>query len=134
MGTRGDDARHSVQHMRVLAGDIGGTNARLAVVDIGRGRTVLTHERRFATAKHRSLASIVRSFLADVPDIPDVASFGIAGPVVKGRCHSVNLPWSVEAGSLAAEIGIPRTTIVNDLHAAARGVPCMRPRDLVTLQ
>jgi glucokinase len=120
--------------MRVLAGDIGGTNARLAMVDIDVKAVRLLHERRFASRDFPGLAPIVRAFLADVADEPSRACFGIACPVVSGRCSATNLPWTIDVPSLAAEIGIPRTTVINDFHAVGYGVQRLSPADLVALQ
>lgn len=50
--------------MKVLAGDIGGTNARLAVVQVAAGVTRIVYERRFPTHGTPGLAPIVREFLA----------------------------------------------------------------------
>ena len=122
--------------MRVLAGDIGGTNARLAVVDVGERDTHVMHEGRYPTPGTPGLAPIVRRYLADLGTdaVPERACFGIAGPVVDGECRTPNLPWMVSAAGLAAEIGIPATTIINDFQAVGYGLPRLGPADLVTLQ
>jgi glucokinase len=54
--------------------------------------------------------------------------------VVNGDCHTPNLPWSINARALAGEIGIPRTTIINDLQALGQGIQWLRPGELVRLQ
>jgi glucokinase len=49
-------------------------------------------------------------------------------------CTAPNLPWTVNAQRLAAEIGIPRTTIINDFVAVGHGIDLLAPSDLATLQ
>lgn len=120
--------------MRVLAGDIGGTNLRLAIVDIDIETVQVLHERRFASKEFSGLAAAVQAFLADVADEPGRACFGIACPVVNGTCTATNLGWTIDVASLAAEIGIPRTRVINDLEAMGHGVPRLGAADLVTLQ
>jgi glucokinase len=76
----------------------------------------------------------VRRFLDWTGERPERACFGIAGPVVDGECRTPNLPWTVSAHDLARDIGVPRTSIINDFVAAAHGVLCLSAADLVTLQ
>lgn len=122
--------------MKVLAGDIGGTTARLAIMEVGPGpdavRTV--REEHYPTQGAPGLAPIVQRFLADIGTVPERACFGIAGPVVDGECHTPNLPWTVNARVLGADIGIPRTEIINDFRAVGYGLSRLGPSDVVTLQ
>lgn len=120
--------------MRVLAGDIGGTNARLAIVDVGPAGTRVIHKRRLPSRDYPGLAPMVRTFLAEIGETPSRACFGIACPVVDGRCSPTNLSWSVDLETLPAEIGIPCATVINDLHAVGYGVQGLSADDLVTLQ
>jgi len=120
--------------MKVLAGDIGGTHARLALVDVTGETARILHEGRFPSRSAPGLAPIVRGYLAQTRAAPERACFGIAGPVVDGECRTPNLPWTVSASALAADIGIPHTAIINDFDAAGFGLSRLRPSDLVTLQ
>jgi glucokinase len=49
-------------------------------------------------------------------------------------CITPNLPWTINARKLAVEIGIPRTTIINDFVAVGYGIELLGPSDLATLQ
>jgi glucokinase len=120
--------------MKVLAGDIGGTHARLALVEVTGHATRIVHEQRFPSRSAPGLAPIVRGYLDQTRQVPERACFGIAGPVVDGECRTPNLPWTVSASALAADIGIPHTTIINDFDAAGYGLGRLGPSDLVTLQ
>lgn len=120
--------------MRVLAGDIGGTNARLAIVDVSPAGLRVLHKRRLPSRDYPGLVPIVRTFLADIGEVPSRACFGIACPIVDGRCSPTNLTWSVDVRTLAAEIGIPMATVINDLHAVGHGLQRLGPADFVTLQ
>ena len=120
--------------MRVLAGDIGGTNARLAIAEVAAGAPRIVKEQRYPSGGSPGLAPIIRTFLDWAGEKVERACFGIAGPVVDGECRTPNLPWTVSARALAGDIGIPGTSIINDFVAAAHGVGCLAPADLVTLQ
>jgi glucokinase len=118
----------------VLGGDVGGTNARLAVVELD-GRTArIVREQKYRSRDYPGLAPIVRRFFKEGGARPDRACFGIACPVVGDDCTAPNLPWTINARQLAAEIEIPRTTIINDFVAVGHGVESLGPSDLATLQ
>jgi glucokinase len=131
--------------MIVLAGDIGGTNARLALFSAepaSDGNPTLTplHERTYPSTALPSLEQIVEAFLTEgrakmgdqARQIPR-ACLGIAGPVENNICRATNLPWVVDGKALAAQLGIPRVQLVNDFQAAAMGVTVVGPAHLAGL-
>ena len=117
----------------ILAGDIGGTNARLAYFQSQNGHLRLVSERVFPSREHSELGEIVCEFLADSETRPDAACFGIAGPVRNGRVETSNLPWVIEQARLAKQIHLPATLIINDLEASAWGVAALAAQDFVPL-
>jgi glucokinase len=116
----------------ILAGDIGGTNARLAYFQPQNGHLRLVSERVYPSRSHSEFGEIVSQFLKDSGTRPDVACFGIAGPVRNGRVETSNLPWVIEQARLAKEILLP-TLLINDLEANAWGIGALDPGDLVPL-
>jgi glucokinase len=116
----------------ILAGDIGGTNARLAYFQPQNGHLRLVSERVFPSREHSEFSEIVSQFLNDSGTRPEVACFGIAGPVRNGRVETSNLPWIVEQSSLAKRIHLP-TLLINDLEASAWGIGDLVPADLIAL-
>ncbi|HUA14698.1 MAG TPA: glucokinase [Verrucomicrobiae bacterium] len=117
----------------ILAGDIGGTNARLAYFQPQNGHLRLVSERVYPSREHRELGEIVSLFLHDSGTRPDVACFGIAGPVRNGRVETSNLPWVIEQSRLAQQIHQPATWLINDLEASAWGIGALTDTDLVSL-
>jgi glucokinase len=117
----------------ILAGDIGGTNARLAYFQRQNGHLHLVSERIYPSREHRELGEIVTQFLEDSKTRPDAACFGIAGPVRNGRVETSNLPWVVEQSRLANQIHLPSTLLINDLEASAWGIGALAAGDLVPL-
>lgn len=120
--------------MRVLAGDVGGTNARLALADVDGARVALVAERRYSSREFPGLAPIVLQFCADVKEKPDRACFGIACPITGENCRASNLPWTIRRADLAAAIGVRSTRIVNDFDAIGYGLASLGAADLVALQ
>ena len=111
----------------ILAGDIGGTNARLAYFQPQNGNLRLISERVFPSREYSELGEIVSKFLADSATRPEVACFGIAGPVRNGRVETSNLPWIIEQSRLAKQIQLPATLLINDLEANAWGIGALGP-------
>ena len=117
----------------ILAGDIGGTNARLAYFQPQNGHLRLISERVFPSREHREFGEIVVQFLDGSKTRPEAACFGIAGPVRNGRVETSNLPWVIEQSRLAKQIQLPATLLINDLEASAWGIGALAPSDLVAL-
>lgn len=120
--------------MIVLAGDVGGTNARLATVELDGPSARIVRKLRYPSADYAGLAPIVHRFVEETGGRPERACFAIACPVVGDDCTAPNLPWTINARALAAEIGIPRTTIINDFVAVGYGIERLNADDLATLQ
>ena len=117
----------------ILAGDIGGTNSRLAGFEIEHGRLSLVHERVYPSRDFPNLESAVAKFLEEFRVRPTAAAFGIAGPVTYGRAEMPNLRWIVEASSLARTIGIDTVGLLNDLQANAFGIAALGASDFAVL-
>jgi glucokinase len=117
----------------ILAGDIGGTNARLAYFQAQNGHFRLVSERTFPSREHSELGEIVCRFLDETGSKPEAACFGIAGPVRNGRVETSNLPWVIEQSRLAQQISLPATLLINDLEASAWGIGALSASDLVPL-
>lgn len=130
------------QHMRVLAGDIGGTKTSLAIYSFGEGTeggAADGHPRvlraaRYPSASAPGLEPLVRHFLGEGPPEDLAASaFAVAGPVVDGRSRTTNLPWELDASELGARLGHP-VALLNDFHGIALGVTDLGDDDVERLQ
>ena len=108
--------------MRILAGDIGGTNARLALVRVDDGRLVHGDEVRLPSRDFASLEALLRSFLDLHAGPVAAAGLGLPGPVRDGRVAPTNLPWSVDARQLRQALKLEQLWLLNDLEALAHGL------------
>ena len=116
----------------LLAGDIGGTKAKLAIYHPKDGPRHPLAQATFPSANFASLEALVAEFLKGKGWSISKASLGIAGPIVNGCVQVTNLPWVVDARRLSADLGAP-VTILNDLTAIALGIPFLEAQDLTTL-
>jgi glucokinase len=109
--------------MRLIVGDVGGTNARLALAEWHGNRLRLSASLVYSSAEAGDFAPILRRFMGQThADGVAGAVIGIAGPVRDNRCNTTNLPWQLEGDALASGMALPFVTLLNDLEAAAWGI------------
>lgn len=116
----------------ILAGDIGGTNTRLALYRRDPVRADPLHRASFRNDEFASVHEIVARFLAATGQ-PTLACFGVAGLVDNGVCHLTNRNWVVAERAFAEQLGAP-AILANDVAAAAVGVVHLPERGFVSLQ
>ncbi len=114
--------------MKLLAGDIGGTNARLAIVDLEGGRAEVSNLHVFPSGE-RDLVEIVREFLDGLPERPSRASLAVACPIVDGKCRPTNLPWEIDLARFAEQIEVSEARVLNDFDAVGHAIPHLGPDD-----
>lgn len=119
--------------MKILCGDIGGTNARFALwSDEGDRPGALCHEHVWPSAAFAGVEGPLQQWYDRAGLRPDRVCLAIAGPVFDNRCRTTNLPWRVDGHQLTRSLGV-ETRLVNDFFAAARGISGLDPSDLVKL-
>ncbi|MBX2991292.1 MAG: glucokinase [Bacteroidetes bacterium] len=117
----------------ILTGDIGGTKTNLACFAVENGKLSRGPVKSYPSKQYSSLTLILKSFQQEMSATIDMASFGIAGPVVNGRCTATNLPWIVDAKDIASAFGLKRAELINDLEATAYGTLRLQENDKLML-
>ena len=118
----------------ILAGDVGGTKTNLALFQPDGDRLTPMAERSVKSADFSGLDAIVSAFLREAQRAPARACFGVAGPVVDGRCQATNLPWVADVRSLQQTIGVEAVWLLNDLETTAYGIQALPAQALQVLQ
>jgi len=121
--------------MKVLAGDVGGTNTRLALCEVNDGKVLRLVHNIEPSASHGSLKEIIQAF-ASAHGADDVRAvcIGLPGPVRGRRAQLTNLPWVVDADQLERDLGLPSITLLNDLEANAHGLSTLADADFLVLR
>ena len=120
------------QHL-ILAGDIGGTKANVALFGVVGGKLAMLREQRYPSTNYPGLNAILREFLGkDTPPIL-AAGFGVPGVVQDGRAKPTNLTWGVDENEIAQEFGIPQVSLLNDLAANAHGIAHLQASDFAPI-
>ena len=117
----------------VLAGDVGGTKTSVGLFVTGKKRPEPLVVESFASREAPHLENIVEQFLKSHPASISRACFGIAGPVINGRCRATNLPWVVSEAQMKRRFHWRHVRLFNDLAAAAVAVPLLRRSEQVFL-
>jgi glucokinase len=117
----------------ILAGDIGGTNTRLALFDGTPDRLNPVDIEVFPSPQFSGLPEIVRKYLVKHDQKVQAAAFGLPGAVVDGRVETTNLPWVVDSRHLSQELSLDRVDLINDLFANAHGIVLLKESDFVVL-
>jgi glucokinase len=117
----------------VLAGDIGGTKTNLGLFVKGKVRPVPKVIETFSSQNALDLEHIVQQFLEIHPVPVTHACFGIAGPVIKGKSKTTNLPWSISEDRIKKKFDFHHVRLVNDLTATAMAIPLLSEDELYPL-
>ncbi|MFC3068127.1 glucokinase [Phenylobacterium soli] len=112
-----------------LVGDVGGTNARFALVDTDR-RVRNLHV--YQAANYASLTDVIDDYLERTMGKrrPPRAVIAVAGPVTDGEITFTNLHWQVSEGDLLAHFEFEAVKLLNDFAAQALACPRLDPEDL----
>ncbi len=125
----------------LLAGDIGGTNTRLQMVEVSAGGDFKTLcEKVYPSQEYPDLVPLVRHFLREScqelgdTTTPEKACFAIAGPVVNNTSVLTNLGWTLGAQRLQESLHVENVALINDFAAVGYGVLGLKESELHALQ
>ena len=115
----------------VLLADIGGTNARFALVNNGE-IGVIDH---LKVADFPSVTEAISTILESrAPHRKlDAAVLGVAGPVENNRCMITNSQWLVDGAMLRQTFGFDHVSLLNDFEVVAWSLPELQPQDVYPL-
>lgn len=122
----------------ILAADIGGTKALLALFKEENGALRIFIEKEYSSQEMLSVEELIQKFLHEVSPNGRVeiqsACFSLAGPIHKGFCRLVNLNLTVDLQKLESTLSfIPVISFCNDVAAVAHAVSVLSPPDLYCL-
>jgi glucokinase len=114
---------------RVLLADIGGTNARFALMQHGKTSAI----EHMKVADFPTATAAIQSFIARHATGEQIAAavLGVAGPVQNNRIVITNSGWTVDGSDLRKRFGFGLVRLLNDFEALAWSLPELAPDDLV---
>lgn len=123
-------SQHMPEICSGLVADIGGSNARFALVD-NAGSMVAPAV--LECVQFGGLEEAVTAYLSDCGIAASVteACFSVACPVHGDRINLTNSPWSFSVEETRQALGLERLQVINDFTAQALAVPHLAPADIV---
>lgn len=117
----------------ILASDVGGTKTLVGLFTKVKGRLRSVREATYSSQAQPSLEAIFDDFLSQGRERVHAMAVGVAGPVVAGKTHIVNLRWPVDQRRLMRRFDLRRVRVLNDLESTAWGIPELPSGKLVNL-
>lgn len=112
-----------------LVGDVGGTNARLALCDVDTG--AISHAETFSTSDYDSLEAVIRFYLDEQKqDITD-GCIAIACPITDDWVEMTNHDWAFSTSKMKANLGFEHLEIINDFTAVSMAIPMLSDDDVL---
>lgn len=113
-----------------LIGDIGGTNARFALVMPG--SVELQSIKTLPCARYSGLVEAIHAYLEQVgAEAPREACLAFACPVHEDRVKMTNNDWTFSKREVAEQLQLSKFKVINDFTAQALGIPHIEEKDLV---
>lgn len=118
--------------LRLLVGDVGGTNARFAIARRNDGRIWLEAHDSFPAEHYPTFRQGVAAFIDGCEVKPSGGVIAVAGPIEDGTIDLTNSPWRTSEKELGA-LGLNPVRLINDFEALAWGAPIVTPEQLASL-
>lgn len=113
----------------VLIGDIGGTNARFAI--LADAEAAPTEFPIVQTASFTTIDDAIRTAILDKTSIlPLSAVLAVAGPVDGDEIELTNCDWVVKPKQMFETLGLEQVLVLNDFEAQALAVVALGPEHL----
>jgi glucokinase len=113
----------------VIVGDIGGTNARFALVD-GRDAPLTSFEPVPTTGFPDIEGAVEKGVFAKTDVRPRTAIIDLAGPIVGDAVDLTNADWIVRPREMIDRLGVEDVILLNDFEALALALTALDDADL----
>lgn len=111
-----------------LVGDVGGTNARLALCDVSSGE--ISQAKTYSGLDYPSLEAVVRVYLEEHKVSVDDGCIAIACPITGDWVAMTNHTWAFSIAEMKKNLGFAHLEIINDFTAVSMAIPMLKPEHL----
>ncbi len=112
-----------------LVGDVGGTNARLALCTVATGE--ITQAKTYSGLEFDSLEAVIRHYLKECDIEVQDACIAIACPVTEDWVAMTNHSWAFSIKAMKASLGLSHLEVINDFTAVSMAIPMLSPDDVL---
>ncbi|WP_028867096.1 glucokinase [Psychromonas arctica] len=117
--------------MLSVVADVGGTNIRLAVLDIANGE--MSKVREYPCAQFITLESALVQYFATLSDPVSHLCVGIACPVEDDLVSMTNLSWQFSKSELQQKLALKTLYVINDYTAISLAVPFVEDKQKIQI-
>jgi len=118
----------------MLAADVGGTYARVGLVQTGASAPEMQRYHKYRCAEYPGLGAILRHFLKESVDAPVAhGAIACAGYALDDVVINTNLPWKVSLAQIRQDLGLSDLLLVNDFTAIAYATRYVRPHEVTSI-
>lgn len=119
--------------VKLLVGDIGGTNARLGLCDYKTGE--ISHIENYPTADHPGIESVIEIYLAKQKNNGCInitkGCLAIATAITGDKISMTNNHWEFYTSEIKSKFGFTDLFMINDFTAVSMAIPMLKPEDVI---
>jgi glucokinase len=112
-----------------LVGDVGGTNARLALCNLKNGEIGCV--KTYSGLDYPSLEAVVQVYLKERNMNISAGCVAIACPITGDWVAMTNHTWAFSIAEMKRNLGFTHLEIINDFTAASMAIPMLKPEHLI---
>ena len=112
-----------------LVGDVGGTNARLALCDIASGE--ISQAKTYSGLDYPSLEAVIRVYLEEHKVEVKDGCIAIACPITGDWVAMTNHTWAFSIAEMKKNLGFSHLEIINDFTAVSMAIPMLKKEHLI---
>lgn len=115
----------------LLVGDIGGTNARLALCCLSSGN--ICHAKSYSGMEFVSLKALITCYLTEQQIQVTQACIAIACPVQGDWVEMTNYHWAFSITEMKQQLQFDNLQVINDFTAAAMAIPVLKQEHVIQI-
>lgn len=114
-----------------LVGDVGGTNARLALCELASGE--ISQPKTYSGLDYPSLEAVIRLYLQQHHVAVKEGCIAIACPIAGDWVAMTNHSWAFSISAMKSNLGFSHLDIINDFTAVSMAIPMLKTEDKIQL-
>lgn len=112
-----------------LVGDVGGTNARLALCEVETG--AISQAKTFSTSDYDNLEAVMRHYLDEQKQDIKHGCIAIACPITGDWVEMTNHDWAFSTREMKQNLAFESLEIINDFTAVSMAIPMLSENEVI---
>ena len=117
-----------IDFMEVIGIDVGGTNTRIALVEIKK-RPKIIKEKTYLTNEVKRISSLINSFKKK----PQAIGIGFAGPIISHKAKLTNADLKIDTKEIKKNTNVEKIYLMNDFYANGVGSKYIKKSDEIII-